>query len=113
QDLTAQPNPTRCVTSLFFRSSLSASNAALIRTRVTARWLARHSVSSVLCRFLSTIVAAVFCYPLSIFCGCGCTQAGKEYVLLSCYFLIYRLTNNSMLGFPVKVNRKVSNAIPI
>ncbi|KAJ5384343.1 hypothetical protein N7517_002254 [Penicillium concentricum] len=61
--------------------------------------------------FFTTIVAAIFCYPLSIFCGCGCTQTGKEYVLLSC-FLISRLTKNSMLGYPVKLNQKISNAIP-
>ncbi|KAJ5513946.1 hypothetical protein N7463_003498 [Penicillium fimorum] len=32
-------------------------------------------------------------------------------VLLSC-FLISRLTNSSMLGYPVKLNQKISNAIP-
>ncbi|KAJ6187914.1 hypothetical protein N7519_002822 [Penicillium mononematosum] len=55
----------------------------------------------------------IFCYPLSIFCGCGCTQAGKEYALLSFYFLTSRLTMSSMLAYPVKLNRKISNAIPI
>ncbi|KAJ5728390.1 hypothetical protein N7493_004720, partial [Penicillium malachiteum] len=29
--------------------------------------------------FCSTIVAAVICWPASIFCGCGCTQTGREY----------------------------------
>ncbi|EKV06832.1 hypothetical protein PDIG_67230 [Penicillium digitatum PHI26] len=57
--------------------------------------------------------SSVVCYPLSIFCGCGCTQTGKEYVLPSCTSLIPRLTNSSMLGYPVKLNRKVSDAIPI
>ncbi|KAL6236884.1 hypothetical protein BDW75DRAFT_205548 [Aspergillus navahoensis] len=28
--------------------------------------------------FLVTIVAAVICWPASIFCGCGCTKTGKE-----------------------------------
>lgn len=82
QNPAAQSNSTRCVTSLSFRSSLSASNAALIRTHVTARWSAQHLVSSVLCSlnhwemspcltkwtgFLSTIVTAVRIY--SIFSG--------------------------------------------
>ncbi|KAJ5846091.1 hypothetical protein N7534_009760 [Penicillium rubens] len=93
-----QPNLRPCVTSLSFRSFLSAFNAALIRTHATVRWWAQQSI---------------FCYPLSIFCGCGCTQAGKEYALLSFYFLTSRLTISSMLAYPVKLNRKVSNAIPI
>ncbi|CDM34109.1 hypothetical protein DTO013E5_9951 [Penicillium roqueforti] len=45
--------------------------------------------------FFTTVVSAVFCYPLSIFCGCGFTQTGKD-----------------MLGYPVKLNQKISNAIP-
>ncbi|CAG8068043.1 unnamed protein product [Penicillium salamii] len=45
--------------------------------------------------FCATVVSAVFCWPLSIFCGCGCTKAGKD-----------------MLGYPVKLNGQVSNAIP-
>ncbi|KAJ5843325.1 uncharacterized protein N7525_001066, partial [Penicillium rubens] len=106
-----QPNLRPCVTSLSFRSFLSAFNAALIRTHATVRWWAQQSVSSILlCELLQT---AIFCYPLSIFCGCGCTQAGKEYALLSFYFLTSRLTISSMLAYPVKLNRKVSNAIPI
>ncbi|KAL4979317.1 hypothetical protein BDW66DRAFT_111652 [Aspergillus desertorum] len=46
--------------------------------------------------FVVTIVAAVICWPASIFCGCGFTKTGKD-----------------MLGYPVKLNGQVSNAIPI
>ncbi|GFN19831.1 hypothetical protein ASPFODRAFT_610164 [Aspergillus luchuensis CBS 106.47] len=46
--------------------------------------------------FICTVVAAVICYPASIFCGCCLTQTGKD-----------------VLGYPVKVNGAVSNAIPI
>ncbi|KAJ5468092.1 hypothetical protein N7475_005844 [Penicillium sp. IBT 31633x] len=56
--------------------------------------------------------AAVFCYPLSLFCGCCATKAGKEYVF-SCFFVVLGLTNSSMLAYPVKLNGQISNAIPI
>ncbi|KAL5338655.1 hypothetical protein BJX70DRAFT_398405 [Aspergillus crustosus] len=46
--------------------------------------------------FFVTIVAAVICYPASLFCGCCCTKTGKD-----------------MLAYPVKLNGQVSNAIPI
>ncbi|GFF37224.1 hypothetical protein IFM58399_04820 [Aspergillus lentulus] len=46
--------------------------------------------------FITTIVAAVVCYPASLFCGCCFTKTGKD-----------------MLGFPVKLNGIVSDAIPI
>lgn len=54
----------------------------------------------------------VICWPASIFCGCGCTQTGREYVVS-----ILRVGNNeangsSVLGYPVKLNGQVSNAIP-
>ncbi|KAJ5294038.1 hypothetical protein N7508_008859 [Penicillium antarcticum] len=45
--------------------------------------------------FVETLSIEVFCWPLSIFCGCGCTKVGKD-----------------MLGYPVKLNGQVSNAIP-
>ncbi|KAJ5551196.1 hypothetical protein N7535_000861 [Penicillium sp. DV-2018c] len=53
----------------------------------------------------------VFCWPLSIFCGCGCTQTGKEFVFLSLFFVFYA-NDSSMLAFPVKLNGMVSNTIP-
>ncbi|PLB53030.1 hypothetical protein P170DRAFT_434756 [Aspergillus steynii IBT 23096] len=46
--------------------------------------------------FCVTVVAAVICYPASIFCGCCLTQKGKD-----------------CLGYPVKLNQKVANCIPI
>ncbi|PKX92018.1 uncharacterized protein P174DRAFT_444031 [Aspergillus novofumigatus IBT 16806] len=46
--------------------------------------------------FFTTIVAAVVCYPASLFCGCCFTKTGKD-----------------MLGYPVKLNGIVSDAIPI
>ncbi|KAL4915276.1 hypothetical protein BDW62DRAFT_188667 [Aspergillus aurantiobrunneus] len=46
--------------------------------------------------FVVTVVAAVVCYPASIFCGACCTKTGKD-----------------VLAYPVKLNGKVSNAIPI
>ncbi|KAL3475006.1 hypothetical protein BJX99DRAFT_230349 [Aspergillus californicus] len=46
--------------------------------------------------FVATVVAAVVCYPASIFCGCCCTKTGKD-----------------MLAYPVKLNGQVSNCIPI
>ncbi|KAL2868339.1 uncharacterized protein BJX67DRAFT_54639 [Aspergillus lucknowensis] len=46
--------------------------------------------------FVVTVVAAVVCYPASIFCGCCFTKKGKD-----------------VLGYPVKLNGRVSNAIPI
>ncbi|KAL3413626.1 polyol transporter 2 [Aspergillus fumigatus] len=46
--------------------------------------------------FFTTIVAAVVCYPASLFCGCCFTKTGKD-----------------MLGYPVTLNGIVSDAIPI
>ncbi|KAJ6115737.1 hypothetical protein N7523_006154 [Penicillium sp. IBT 18751x] len=30
----------------------------------------------------------VVCWPASIFCGCGCTQTGREYELVPCSLLV-------------------------
>ncbi|KAJ5989059.1 hypothetical protein N7481_004269 [Penicillium waksmanii] len=57
----------------------------------------------------------VICWPASIFCGCGCTQTGREYV--DSLPSLLRVGNDeangsSVLGYPVKLNGQVSNAIP-
>ncbi|KAJ9191152.1 hypothetical protein DTO166G4_4838 [Paecilomyces variotii] len=47
------------------------------------------------CGFIACVLAAIVCWPASLFCGCCATQTG-----------------NDMLGFPVKLNAEVSNTIP-
>lgn len=59
----------------------------------------------------------VFCYPAALFCGCCMTQKGKEYVSSQIEFTHQkgrnRTNRSSVLGYPVYLNQKVSNMVPI
>ncbi|KAL5357764.1 hypothetical protein BJX96DRAFT_145170 [Aspergillus floccosus] len=46
--------------------------------------------------FCVTVVSAVFCYPAALFCGCCATKTGKD-----------------VLGYPVYLNQKVNEIVPI
>ncbi|KAL1995081.1 hypothetical protein VTN49DRAFT_1268 [Thermomyces lanuginosus] len=46
--------------------------------------------------FVACILAAVVCWPASIFCGCWATKKGSD-----------------MLGYPVKLNGQITDTIPI